>query len=103
MSKGVALLLVLVFLIASCIVVVKPVSAATADSSAGQTENTWATLSSMPAAGSYEAAVVNGKIYVMVGATNLEYYTATDTWATKKSMPTPRSSFALASRARKIA
>ena len=36
------------------------------------------------------AAVVNGKIYVIVSTVNYEYDPTTNTWATKQPMPTPR-------------
>ena len=66
--------------------------------------NTWSTKAPMPTARvAHVAAAVNGKIYVIGGATsntnpaavpevstNEEYDPATDTWATKSPMPTPR-------------
>jgi hypothetical protein len=47
------------------------------------TENSWASLSSMPSAGMYEAAVVNGKIYIFGNFVTYEYDPTADTWATK--------------------
>jgi N-acetylneuraminic acid mutarotase len=106
MSKTVALLFVLVFLIASCVMVAKPVS-----SSAEVTGNSWVAKASMhEARGGLGVAVVNGKIYAIGGSTrsggpqeytggvvgtNEEYDPETDTWTLKASMPTPRSNFRL--------
>jgi len=98
MGKSVALLLVLLFIIASCIAV-KP-----AFSSAGVTENTWVSKAPMQVARSgLGVAVVNGKIYAIGGSaengvvsTNEEYDPATDTWSFKKPMPTPRTFFGIA-------
>jgi hypothetical protein len=105
MRKSAALLLVLVFLMASCIMAVKPVSAASQDS--------WALKAPMHMArGGLGVAVVNGKIYAIGGSTvqvketcyvsggvvdvNEEYDSATDTWTTRTPMPTPRAFFAVA-------
>ena len=56
-----------------------------------ETENSWTTMTPMPTAvAGAKAAVVNGKIYVIVSTINYEYNPDTDTWATKKPMPTPR-------------
>ena len=91
-NKSAALLLVLVFLTASCVSAVSP-----AESAADATENSWATKASMPQAISgVKAAVVNGKIYVIIGEANFEYNPDTDTWTPKKSMPTPRRWFGIA-------
>jgi N-acetylneuraminic acid mutarotase len=105
-SKSVALLLVLVFLTASCVMVAKPVL-----SSAEIAEDTWTTKASMHVARSkLGVAVVNGKIYAIGGdarhgqwpyagsivGTNEEYDPTTDTWTFKTPMPTPRSGFAIA-------
>lgn len=98
MSKSVALLLVLVFLIASCLVAAKPAF------SDEMKENSWTTKTPMPQAISgVKAAVVNGKIYVMAGTFNYEYDPATGNWTTKKPMPTPRiGSFGIAACQNKI-
>lgn len=103
MNKSIVLMLVLVFLIASCIVVVKPVWASSAS------ENSWETMASMPTARSgLGVAVVNGKIYAIGGASegdynvNEMYDPATNTWTTKQSMPTPRFSLATAAYGNKI-
>jgi N-acetylneuraminic acid mutarotase len=112
MSKGLALVLVLVFLTASCIIVAKPVSGTSA------VGNIWVEKAPMPTArGGLGVAVVNGKIYAIGGSTaqvswstglpvtggvvgtNEEYDTATNatnTWTTKAPMPTPRAYFATA-------
>ena len=109
MRKGVALLLVLVFLTASLIMAAKPVSAAT------PVENSWTPRAPMhQARGGLGVAAVNGKIYAIGGTTssrkppdafvgtNEEYDTITDTWTTKASMHTPRAYFAIAAYQNKI-
>jgi N-acetylneuraminic acid mutarotase len=110
MSKGVVLLLVLVFLTESCLIAFKPVSAAS--------PNSWETKAPMQVARSkLGVAVVNGKIYAIGGSTrsggggtrngalpvtggtvgtNEEYDPATDTWTFKAPMPTPWEYFATA-------
>jgi len=105
-SKCTVLLLVLVFLTASCIIVTKPVL-----SSAEVAEDSWTRKAPMHVARSkLGVAVVNGKIYAIGGdarhgqwpyvgsivGTNEEYDPATDTWTFKAPMPTPRSGFAIA-------
>jgi N-acetylneuraminic acid mutarotase len=106
MSKSVALLFVLFFLTASCVMVAKP-----AFSSADIAEDSWETKASMQQArAGLGVAVVNGKIYAIGGttlagswpytggivATNEEYDPATNTWSFKKPMPTPRKNFGIA-------
>lgn len=84
MHKTIAFLIVLTILTATNTIIAKTASSA-------EIENSWTTMSSMPmgVAGA-EAAVVNGKIYVIVSTVNYEYDPATNTWATKQPMPTPR-------------
>jgi len=92
MDKTVALLLVLVFLTASCIVIAEPVL-----SSDGITENSWTTLASMLAPrGGFDASVVDGKIYAIGGTSNIseEYDPTTNTWAAKAAIPTGRTGLA---------
>ena len=93
MSKTAALLLVLVFMMASCTVIAEP-----ALSSDEIRENSWTTLASMPTArGGLDAAVVDGKIYAIGGGVsdkNEEYDLTTNTWTTKASIPTSRSNLA---------
>ena len=92
------LLLALAILTATATTVAKPMV-----SSAAVVEDSWATMSSVPQ-GSLGPGVVavNGKIYVIGGISedtltiNQEYDPATDTWTTKTSMPSPRSSFVTA-------
>lgn len=108
MSKSVALLLVLVFLAASFLGAILPVKAS-ADS--------WVLKAPMPEPEAYVgAAVVNGKIYTFGGTVVDEeiypfystdcatqvYDPATDTWATKASMPNPTIGFAVTSYQNKI-
>ncbi len=114
MRKSVAVMLVLVFLTASCIMA-KP-----AFSSVDVAEDTWAAKAPMPTArAGLGVAAVNGKIYAIGGTTasgqyppdgyrgdfvgtNEEYDPKTDTWTTKASMPTPRDYFAIATYQNKI-
>jgi N-acetylneuraminic acid mutarotase len=113
MGKIAALLLVLVFLTASCIIVAEP-----ALSSVSVAENSWASKVPMHVArAGLGVAVVNGKIYAIGGSTrsggggtqsgplpftggvvgtNEEYDPAADTWAFKAPMPTPLDSFGIA-------
>jgi N-acetylneuraminic acid mutarotase len=63
--------------------------------------DTWVSREPMPTARTSLGAVeVNGKIYAIVGFTDLnnteEYDPITDTWTIKAVMPTPRFSFAMA-------
>ncbi len=91
--------LVLVFLVASCVIWVNPVSASS--------PNSWASKAPMQEARfGLGVAVVNGKIYAIGGSslasndgivgTNEEYDPATDTWSFKAPMPTPRQFFSIA-------
>jgi N-acetylneuraminic acid mutarotase len=100
MSKSPALLLVLIFLIASCLVVSKP-----AFSSADTAEDTWETMAPMPTARRLlGVATVNDKISAIGGtkdatgltAANEMYDPMTNTWTSKRAMPTPRFSFGIA-------
>jgi hypothetical protein len=115
LSKGVGLLLVLVFLAASCLIAAKP-----AFSSVAVAEDTWAAKAPMQRARAGLGVVaVNGKIYAIGGTTasgayppdefyggfvgtNEEYDPETDTWTTKAPMPTPRDYFAIATYQNKI-
>jgi N-acetylneuraminic acid mutarotase len=111
MSKSVALLLVLVFLTAPCIILAKPVSGTAI------AENSWAEKAPMPSPHSgYQVAVVNGIIYLIgasyrydpsanltvVNSNNLAYNPSTDTWTSIAPMLTPRLSFAIAGYNNKI-
>ncbi len=104
---AVPLTLILVFLAASCIIMGRPVSGADV------AEDTWVTKASMHVArGGLGVAAVKGKVYAIGGSTvqtklssyvsggivnvNEEYDPATNTWNTKKPMPTPRAYFATA-------
>jgi hypothetical protein len=117
MRISVAAILILAFLIALCIVVVKPVF-----SSTDVAGNTWTQKAPMPTArGGLGVAAVNGKIYAIggiggeismaIGAvpyssgflnTNEAYDPITNTWETKASMPTARDNFAIATYQNKI-
>jgi N-acetylneuraminic acid mutarotase len=99
MRKSAALLLALVFLIASCLMVAKP-----AFSFTSAAENTWTQKAPMQEARhGLGAAVVDGRIYAIGGftqkngivGTNEEYDPKTDTWSYKAPMPTPRYYFAI--------
>jgi N-acetylneuraminic acid mutarotase len=96
-SKSIALLFVLVFLTASCVIVAKPVSGT------DMLENSWVSKAPMPTAiSAFGSAVVNGKIYVITENSTEEYDPATGKWTSKKAMPTSRSSFAVAAFENKI-
>lgn len=115
MSKSVAAMLVLFFMIASCIVVAKPALSFT-----DVVEDSWVPKAPMQQARAGLGVVaVNGKIYAIGGTTasgqyppdissgglvgtNEEYDPATNTWTTKASMPTPRDYFAIAAYQNKI-
>jgi N-acetylneuraminic acid mutarotase len=107
MSRSVAPLLVLVFLIVSGVIIFPSVSAASA--------NSWASKASMPQGkSSFGIAVMDGKIYAIGGCirnyvsswteglsgtieavnTNYEYDPALDRWISEPPMPTPRYNFA---------
>jgi len=98
MSKSFALMIVLFFLVASCLVVAKPVSAAPV------AENSW--VSKVPmhqAKNSLGVAVVNGKIFAIGGSTesgvvgtNEEYDPVSNMWTFKAPMPTPSNGFVTA-------
>ena len=106
MKKTAVFLLVLAVLAASVVAVSKQVSGA------DPAENPWSTKASMQVArGGLGVAVVDGKIYAIGGSTqegspsdgysggvvgtNEEYNPATDRWAFRKSMPTPRELFGI--------
>ena len=107
MSRGFALLLILLLAV-SCLITMKPVF-----SFSSAAENTWAEKAPMhQARADLGVVVVNGKIYAIGGLilkyqdkttiqsvdvnTNEEYNPTTNAWNYKASMPTPRDSFAIA-------
>ncbi len=114
-SKSAAVMLVLAFLTASCLIFAKPGFSTTI-----QAENTWTPKAPMQQArAGLGVAAVNGKIYAIGGTTasgqyppdissgglvgtNEEYDPATGTWTTKASMPTSRDYFATAAYQNKI-
>jgi len=88
-KKTVSTIALLLILLVTLLIVTVPCVIAAADS--------WTTMEPMPTAiGGLKAAVVNGKVYAIVGAVNYEYDPAIDTWAIKKPMPTPRGGFGIA-------
>jgi hypothetical protein len=90
MSKSVVLLLVLVFVIASCTVIAEP------EVSAETTENSWKTMAPIPETYyGIRAATANGKIYVIGSSINYEYDPTRNKWTEKTAMPTPRVYFAI--------
>jgi len=88
-SKNTALLLVL-FLIASCIMVAKP-----ALSSADVAEGSWASKAPLPSS-IYGLAVANGKIYAFARNATYEYNPITNVWTTKNPSPSNMYGSALA-------
>src|SRR5512135_85726 len=109
MGRGLALVLVLVFLTIFSIIVTKPVSGAT------ETGNTWVEKSPMHQARCGLGVIaVEGKVYAIGGTpsgdsfienvmgTTEQYDPTTDMWVYKKSMPTPRAFFSVASYQNKI-
>jgi N-acetylneuraminic acid mutarotase len=107
MNKNFATMLVLIFLLASCIIVAKPVF-----SYAGAAEGSWVSKAPLPLP-SWGIVGLNGKIYAIAGSGDyanvsyvnnavLEYDPALDTWTVKKPLPTPRGSFATAAYQNKI-
>ena len=105
-AKLIALLLVITFLGASCIIVDKPVSASAAAA------DSWVERAGMiTPRGGLGVVAVDGKIYAIGGATsassgflgtNEMYDPATDKWVSKAPMPTPRAYFAIAAYQGKI-
>jgi N-acetylneuraminic acid mutarotase len=95
MNRSVSLVLVLVFLTASCIVIIQPLKAS---------GDSWEARAPMPTARfSFGVAVANGKIYAIGGAVNSssallavneEYDPILNKWTEKAPMPTPRYGFA---------
>ena len=86
--------LLLAIPVISCLVILNPAFAATA-------ENSWVSKAQMPTARGYlGVAVVNEKIYAIGGSgpigINEEYDPATDNWTKKAPMPNPEQSFAIA-------
>jgi N-acetylneuraminic acid mutarotase len=104
MSKSLVLLLVLVFLTASCI------RAKPAFSSADIAEDSWVSKEPMPSTLNYpKAMMLNGKIYVVgahygenVNNSLFEYDPVTDNWTVRKSMSSSRLYFAVAACNNKI-
>jgi N-acetylneuraminic acid mutarotase len=105
MRKSVALMLVAVFLMLTCLMVFEP-----AVVSADLAENSWVSKVPMEdARGALGVAAVNGKIYAIGGSAqdarlettneflniNEEYDPETGVWTLKKPMPTPRAAFAV--------
>jgi N-acetylneuraminic acid mutarotase len=93
MKRGFAIVLVVALLVSTLAGVFSGFAAA---ASMGQTENSWATMASMPSAGGFEAAAVNGKIYVFGHDATYEYDTRANAVAVKTPMPTSRHYFAVA-------
>lgn len=106
MRKSVALILVAVFLVASCLIVAKSEVV-----SVDVVEDSWVPKAPMRnARGALGVASVNGKIYAIGGSSqdarlettneflniNEEYDPVTGTWTLKEPMPTPRDAFAVA-------
>jgi hypothetical protein len=90
MRKNIALLLVLVFLTASCAISAKP-----ALSSTDAAEDSWASKAPVPSS-VWGVAAANGKIYAFARNVTYEYNPITNTWATKNPLPSNMYGFALA-------
>jgi N-acetylneuraminic acid mutarotase len=88
MNRSISLVFVLVFLTASCIIIIQPAKAS-ADS--------WVTKAPMPSANAGGGAVaVNGEIYVIGSNFTYVYNPSTNTWVSKTPLPTHQQSFAVA-------
>jgi N-acetylneuraminic acid mutarotase len=86
-NRSISLFFVLVFLTASCIIIIQPAKAS-ADS--------WVTKAPMPSANAGEVAVaVNGEIYVIGSNFTYMYNPTTNTWVSKTPLPTHQQSFAV--------
>jgi hypothetical protein len=113
MGKIIVISLVFLFLMASCLIVTKPVFSGSA------VENSWVERSTSLRSQDWhdEAAVANGTIYLMgvflrtagypshledISSNNYAYNPSTDKWTAIAPMPTPRVSFAIASYNNKI-
>ena len=95
MNRTFTVLLVLVFLTASC-VFAQPVL-----SSDESSESPWKQMPPMPVAGyGFKAGVVNDAVFLIKSNYTFEYNLYS--WSTKHSMPTPRSDFATATYKNKI-
>ena len=94
MKKSSFIVLVLIFLTASCVTIIPPVKAL---------EDSWVTKAPMPTAeASGGAVVVNGEIYVIGSGYTYVYNPSTDTWFSKTPMPTHQQSFGIAAIQNKI-
>ncbi len=94
MNRSISIVLVLIFLSASCIIIIQPAKAS-ADS--------WFTKAPMPSAkASVVAVAVNGEIYVIGPSFNYVYNPPTNTWVSKTPIPTHQQSFAVAAYQNKI-
>jgi len=94
MNRSISLVYVLIFLTASCIIIIQPAKAS-ADS--------WVTKTPMPSANAGgEAVALNGEVYVIGPNFNYVYNPATNTWVSKTPLPTHQQSFAVAAYQNKI-
>jgi N-acetylneuraminic acid mutarotase len=94
MSRSLFLVIVIIFLIGSCVIIIQPAKAS-ADS--------WVTKAPMPSANAGGVAVaLNGKIYVIGPSFNFLYNPSTNTWVSKTPLPTNQQSFAVATCQNKI-
>jgi N-acetylneuraminic acid mutarotase len=97
MGRGAAVLFVIVFLTAFCLVIADPVL-----SSDDTKDDYWATKTPIPEAHRTGLAVVDGKIYAIEAEASYMYDPTTDNWTTRESMPTARTYFGIASYQGKI-
>ncbi|MCW4044796.1 MAG: hypothetical protein NWE94_04690 [Candidatus Bathyarchaeota archaeon] len=95
MSRSIALLLSLAFIVTQFMTAAKPVSPTSQDS--------WQQKTPIPKTEfGLRAASSNGKVYVIGDSINYEYDPATDKWTEKTPLPTPRTYFQIATYENKI-
>jgi N-acetylneuraminic acid mutarotase len=95
LKEAIAAFSLLVFLLVPCVIVSETVSAVSEGGG-------WGTKAPLPKVTGGEAAVVDGKIYVVGGSATYEYDPASNVWTVKAPMPTPRFYFGIAAYKNKI-
>ena len=88
MNRSISLVYVLIFLTASCIIIIQPAKAS---------PDSWVTKAPMPSSNAGGVAVaLNGEIYVIGPNFSYVYSPSTNTWVSKILIPTHQQSFAVA-------